>query len=119
MKTLTLTSLSACILFTIFATPANAQTAAELEASAAIETSITPPPMQKPLDALKARAQQLKQNAGAQMEMKLKGPGPNGTTTMRAEAKMQMRDDKKMASTTRPGFPGAGIKALFKMHGGL
>jgi len=41
-----------------------AQTAAELEATATINAGLTPPPLpQKPLDIIKARAQQIKQNA--------------------------------------------------------
>lgn len=59
----------------------------------------------KPLDMIKARAQQIKENVGVKTEM-------------HGEAKMQQRASTS-ASTTRPNMPGAGgLKALVRMHGG-
>lgn len=107
-----LSPLVACILVAFFATPVMAQTAVEIEAAAAIDANVTPQPFMKPLDAIKARAQQIKDGTmkpkldaqgGARIELKMmppgerKGPGPNASSTM----------------------PGRGLKALIMMHGGV
>lgn len=100
-----------------FATPVMAQTA-DIDVAADAEVNVGAPlppggPM-KPLDFIKARAQQLKDGTmkpkdgpRPAMDIKLKGGIEGG-------ARMDVLKDRN-ASSTRPG----GLKALVMMHGGV
>jgi hypothetical protein len=105
--------LAACILLAFFATPVMAQTAVEIEAAAAIDANVTPQPFMKPLDAIKARAQQIKDGTMRPKD----GPRPDMDVKLKAGAEGGARLDimkERNASSTRPG----GLKALVMMHGG-
>lgn len=109
-----LSPLVACIVMALFATPVTAQTAVEIEAAAAIDANVTPQPFMKPLDAIKARAQQIKDGtpkpnsgAGPGMDVKLKAGVEGG-------ARMDVVNDRN-ASSTRP----ISLRALVMMHTGV
>lgn len=108
-----LSPLVACILLAFFATPVMAEHSAEFEAEGEAHVNLPPPP-QKPLDMIKARALQIKQGApGMKAEVELHGdarvgmPGPGERKGMEKE---------RMGSSTPSG---RGLKALVMMHGGV
>lgn len=102
-----LSPLLACILMAFFATPVLAQTAVEIEAAAAIDANASPQPFKKPLDAIKARAQQIKDGPRPGMDVKVKAGMEGG-------ARMDVLKERN-ASSTAP----RGLKALVMMHGGV
>lgn len=135
-------SLTAFILFALFSTPiAFAQTdaAVEIEASTAVDTmpvpvptNVQPPPpapgslpQKKPFDAMREKAQQIKQNAqGAKVELrtdtKLKMQNASSSGEKREVMKGAWEEHKdiakeRIASTTQLKRD---IKSLVRMHGG-
>lgn len=91
------------ILVTLFAAPAFAQIV-EVTATNAAELGFQAQPLDKPLDVIKARAREIKENAGVKVQMEL-----------RPEAKMHLRATTSATAPKRE----EGFKALVKMHGGL
>jgi|GEM_PF-2062578 len=103
-----LSPLLACILMAFFATPVLAQTAIEIEAAAAVDANVTPQPFMKPLDAIKARAQQIKDGPRPGMDVKVKAGMEGG-------ARMDVLKERNASSTE----PRRGLKALLLTHGGV
>lgn len=119
-----ITPLVACLLVAFFASPAIAETEIEIEGSATIETGTPGAPPMKPLDLIKARAQQIKQ--GSQQQKKewredTKGEFEDAERGEKKEVFKEAWDDRKeiakdrTASTTQLA---RGIKAAMMMHGG-
>jgi hypothetical protein len=98
----TLSSLTAGILFLLFAAPfAFAQTAVDVMVAAEVDATVDPKPMLRPLDVIKARAQQAKENLV-----------PRG---VEAQMKMDAKAGARASSTPQ----GGGIRALIAMHTGV
>lgn len=128
MSRLTFSALFTCILITIFAAPAFAQ---ELNASVEAEAQVDTPlpisplqPMPRPLDVLKARAQQIQQNTQqkvmdlrAETKMQLQGapPGEKREVMQGAvDARIDIARERQASSSNLR----QNIKDAFKMHGG-
>lgn len=127
IRIISVSSLGACILFAVFTTPAHAQTVLELEAAAAIDASITPPPLPgKPLDAIKQRAKAIRDGAaGARVELRNETREDFKAATSSYERKGVIKNfvneridiaKNRLASTTALK---RNIKAAMRWHGGL
>ena len=117
-------SLATCILIALFATPAIAQTAAEVEASASINAQLDG--SVRPLDLIKARAQQIKHSAqDATLQLKTKTQMQLDAASSPGERKEIMLDamgarvDIARERASSSGQMARGIKSLIMMHGGV
>lgn len=90
----------------LIALPAFAQTRIDVEASAAAEAEFTAVPLTKPLDAVKARAQEIKQNALRGME------AASGTPPM----KIMERPINARVVETASSTPRGSLTSLVRMH---
>lgn len=124
-----LSPLAACLLIALFASPAIAETETEIEiemeGSATIETGTPGAPPMKPLDVIKARAQQIKQgsqNSKKEWREETKGEFEDAERGEKKEVLKEAWGERKeiakdrFASTTQLA---RGVKALALMHGGV
>ena len=122
-----LSPLAACLLIALFASPAIAETETEIEieGSATIETGTPGAPPMKPLDVIKARAQQIKQgsqNAKKEWRSETEAEFENAERGEKKEVLKEAWGERKeiakdrFASTTQLA---RGVKALALMHGGV
>lgn len=99
-------SLTTGILFLIFAAPfAFAQTAVDLMVTTEVDATVAPNPSLRPLDALKARAQQAKENI------------QKANIPLRAEMRMDANTGGQRATSSAQ--QGGGIRALIALHTGV
>lgn len=103
----TVSSLTGLLLFALFAAPfAFAQTAVDLSVTADVDATVSPKPLPtRPLDILKARAQQAKENV------------QKANIQLRAETQTDVSVGGQRATSSSP--QGGGIRALIAMHTGV
>jgi hypothetical protein len=126
IRIISVSSLGACILFAVFTTPVHAQTALELEAAAAVDATLPPPPQGKPLDALKQRAKEIRDGAqGARVELRQETRADFKAATSSDERRGVIKDfvsdridiaKNRLASSTALRRD---MKAAIRWHGGL